>query len=274
MSDTMKLPLSPQELALPYAKFYELPVDGPTEEELHWFDQPLPPDQVLPIDQAANFVKGGNSFIGAPNGYFIFPDGRSYTANCMFLPGVTVELSLWWFQWLNCRPKSVPREQGNLRYKIWCPLDHWDHGYLLDGDPSSGTRLAESFDRGAGDPPKYMISKGGDPSALGITEELLEAARREGRFPGVGCGFDANGVPTGVGVNQFRNVPGGCEWSSRSWGGYTISDGKLVKLEQFTPANPADCRNEMLHNLTEGRHLSKLLPLLYPEYKDKPFDED
>ena len=63
----MKLPLSPQELALPYAKYYELPVDGPTEEELHWFDQPLPPDQVLPIDQAANFVKGGNSFIGAPN---------------------------------------------------------------------------------------------------------------------------------------------------------------------------------------------------------------
>lgn len=270
----MKKPLTPEELAIPYAKYYDLPVDGPTQEEYGWMAQPLKPEEILPIKDAANFVRGGGAFVGAPNGYYLFPDGQSYTANTMVLPGLTVALCQWWFQWLNHPPKNVPRKYGNLRYKIWCPPDHWDHGFQEEGDPASGTRICESFDLGAGDEPKVMLSRGGDPAALGITPELLAAAAAQGRFPGVGCGYDREGRPTGVGVNQFRDVPGGCEWSSRSWSGYTIREGRLTRLEHPLPVDPAAPRKEMLHNLTEGRHLAKLLPLLYPEYKDKPFDQD
>ena len=271
----MKYPLSPEELKIPYAKYFDsLPVDGPTEEERAMLAQPLPMEEILPIEQAKNFVLSNGAFVGAGNGWRILPDGRSYTANCMVLPGLTVELCQWWFQWLNHPPKSVPRKYGNLRYKIWCPPDHWDHGFRTAGDPTSGSRICESFDLGAGDEPKVLLGSGGDPAALGITEEMLAAARREGRFPGVGCGFDAEENPTTVGVNQFRDVPGGCEWSSRTWGGYTIRAGELIKLEKFRPGDPTAARNEMLHNLAEGRHLAKLLPLIYAEYRDKPFDED
>lgn len=263
----MKRPLSPEELQIPYSKYFDgLPVDGPTEEEYGWMAQPLAPEQVLPIEQAANFVLAGGAFVGAPNGYYIFPDGRSYTANTMVLPGLTVELCQWWFRWLNSyHPKHVSPECGNLRYKIWCPPDHWDH---------APGRIVESFDLGAGAEPKVMRNAGGDPAALGITPEMLAAAQAEGRFPGVGCGFTDEMIPTGVGVNQFRDVPGGCEWSSRSWSGYAIREGRLIRLENPLPVDPADPRNEMLHNLTEGRHLAKLLPLIYAEYKDKPWEED
>lgn len=270
----MKKPLSPEELKKPYAKYYELPVAGPTAEERSWFDQPLKPEEVLPIEQAANFVLGHGRFIGAPNGYYVFPDGTGYTSNEGVVPGVTTELCHWWFRWLNHQPKGIPMEQGNLRYKIWCPPDHWYHGLSNPSDPNSRSLIVESFDLGAGAPPKYMLGGGDCPEALGITQKMLDDALAEGREASAGYGFDIHMNPTGVSVQQFRDVPEGCEWSARSWYGYTVKDGKLVKIEPTRKANIEDMVGERLHNLTEIRHLGVILPLIYKDYKDKPWDED
>ena len=270
----MKKDLTKEEREKWYSKYFDLEVKKPTPEEYAMLDHPLNLDEVLPIEQAANFVIGGEAFIGTPNGYCILPDGRSYTANCKFIPGVSVEMCQWWFQWLNIRPSGIDPVHGNLKYKIWCPLDHWDHGYQIDGKPESGTRICESFDLGAGDEPQYFRGKGGFPEAYGVTEAMLQKARDEGRFVGFGWSFDDEGNPTGVGVNQFRNVPGGCEWSARGWGGYTFEDKKLVKIKDFKPRSAESCRNEMLHNFTEEAHLPKILIPLYEYYKDRPINEE
>jgi len=270
----MKRPLSEIEKRKPYAKYFDLPFEMPSEEEYRILEHELPMEEVLPIEDAVNFVLGGDHFKGAPNGYRILPDGRSYTANTKVVKGITLEMNQWWFQWLNTRPKGIPHELGNLKYKIWCPLDHWDHGYQIDGDPTSGSRICESLDLGAGDEPQYMRGKGGFPSAFGVTDEMLEKAESEGRHIGFGWGFDDDGNPTGVSMNQFRVLPEGVEWSSRAWGGYTYEDGKLVKYENFKPRTAESCRNELLHNFAEQEHLPKILVPLYETYHDRPLDDD
>ena len=270
----MKKTLTAAEKAIPYAKYYDMPVDLLTEEEERLCAAPLPIEQVLPIEQAAQFVVGGDAFIGAPNGYYLYADGRSYRANCKVVPNVTRDMCLWWFQWMSYQPKGIGKECGHLRYKIWCPLDHWDYYPLNENDPSAGNVVVESFELGAGEPLRYMVGRDGDPAALGITQEMMEKAHAEGRWPGVGSGFDLEGNPTGVSISQFRDVPGGCEWSARSWSGYTFREGKLVKVENFKKQTVADARGEIVHNLVEESRLGKLLPLIYAEYKDKPIDED
>lgn len=36
----------------------------------------------------------------------------------------------WWFIWHFITPPNVPEGNGNLRYKIWCPNEHWDTGVV------------------------------------------------------------------------------------------------------------------------------------------------
>ncbi len=119
-----------------------------------------------------------------------------------------------------------------------------------------------------------MRGRSGYPSAFGVTEEMLAEARSEGRFIGFGWGFDDEGNPTNIGVNQFRIVEGGVEWSSRTWGGYTYENEKWVKFESFKPRSAESCRGELLHNFAEQEHLPKILIPLFEKYGHLPLDFD
>ncbi len=265
----MLKPLSPEERALPYAKYYDLPMPEVRPEDAAFLDTQLSRQQVLPVERAADFVTGDPEKMGAPNGYCVLPDGRGCSACTVLLPDVTAEMMVWWFAWLNEKPAEIPAEQGNLRYKIWCPPDHWDHCYLDENDPDAGVRICESLDLGAGAPKQHMISKRADPAALGITPAMQQALRDAGVPLIFGMGCDEQGNPGGMGINTFRDVEGGCLWASRGWGGYAVKDGAVVALEPVAPANPEAMRAELLHNLLERRRLAQILPELYREYGRK-----
>ena len=100
--------------------------------------------------------------------------------------------------------------QGNLRYKIWNPLDHWDHKFVNGVDDKDGVWSMETLDLGAGgDPSKGIaaISHNIDLRDYGLSEEryneLLAAdcraeeilnSLRRGTIPdGVACISENNG---------------------------------------------------------------------------------
>lgn len=265
----MLKPLSPEEWALPYARYYDLPMPELQPEDHAFLEAQLSAGQVLPLERIADFITGDPEKMGAPNGYYVFPDGRSYSACTVLLPGVTAQMMEWWFAWLNEKPAVVPPEQGNLRYKIWCPPDHWDHCYLDENDHDAGFRICESLDLGAGGPKQRMISKSADPAALGITPAMQQQLRDAGVSLKFGMGCDEQGNPGGIGINTFRDVEGGCLWASRGWGGYEVKEGKLTVLEPVPPANVPGMRAELIHNLLERRRLAQILPELYRQYGKK-----
>ena len=53
--------------------------------------------------------------------------------------------------------KGMPAGQGNLKYKIWNPLDHWDHGFVNGKDKIDGIWTVETLDLGEGEAPVYTI---------------------------------------------------------------------------------------------------------------------
>ena len=259
-----KLPLSPEEIALPYSRYYDLPFPEVTDEDRGFLESPMAADQVMPIADAAEYLAlaGKDSF--APNGYRLLEYG-AYTSCTVFLPDCTPEMIDWWFVWLNHPDPSVPAEYGNLKYKIWCPPDHWDHHFLDEDDPDAGMRICESLDLGQGAPRKNIINKSLPIELLGIDPSVIEGVKKRGISLKFGAGCDENGVPGGVGINMFIPAEGGAVWTSRGWGGITPRNGRLEVTGNGSP-DEKDVQCELTHNVLERRHLGEILPGLYREY--------
>ena len=265
-----KEPLSAEELAVPYSKYYELPFEDIREEDRAYLEAPMDAGQAMPAEESGNYIRNLGKDGYAANGYYPAPEG-AYTACTVFLKDVTPEMLDWWFIWLNHPNPSVPAERGNLKYKIWCPPDHWDHHFLDEEHPDAGMRICESLDLGAGSPRKQIINRTLPVSLLGVEEEILKAAREQGvsiKFGG-GCGPD--GVIGGVGLTMFVPAEGGCIWTSRGWGGLVPQDGKLVKRGGGAFDEKAT-QLELRHNVLERRHLAKILPEIYRDYRNQPMD--
>ena len=268
-----KLPLTKREQAIPYAKYYYLPLETERPEDAAFLNHPLPEEGVLPYERAAEFFDFDEARLLGGNGYYITKEGRGFTACAVELPNVTPQMVLWWFSWLNSYVKR-PGTHGNLRYRIWFPPDHWDHCYFDEDDPDAGVCIAESLDLGRGQPRNNIITLTTDPAAIGISDKVQERVQREGSALLFGCGHDGAGNPGGVGVNYFKKTEQGCIWATCGWGGYTVRDGKVVALPVAAPASEEGIRCELLHNLLERRQLAKFLPELFAEYKDKPLGSD
>jgi hypothetical protein len=43
--------------------------------------------------------------------------------------------------------QSQMNDKGNLKYKIWNPADHYDHGFIKGKDKHDGIYTVESLDR-------------------------------------------------------------------------------------------------------------------------------
>lgn len=269
-----KLPLIPEEQALPYAKYYDLPVVGEPPEDKPFLDNPLRPEQVLSVYNAKDFILPEGGYLGNDIGYALLPDGTNYSACAVKLPGVYPHMMKWMFQWMDTGSPKIPEGCGNLRYKIWCPPDHWDQGALDKSRPGEGAFINESLDLGQGASRIYIHTRMTALSAIGIDAEDEKRIFDSGCAVTLGLGYTKEDVPTGIGINFFREIPGGCEWISRGWGGYTVVDGKIEKIEGYQAPSLADMRTELLHNLVERRHLPKFLPQLYAEQGNKPLDED
>ena len=167
------------------------------------------------------------------------------------------------------------KSQGNLRYKLWNPLDHWDHKFVNGEDDKDGVWSVETLDLGAsGDPGKGIaaVSHNIDLREYGLSEERYkELLAADCRADACWEEFDGPGHHL---VLRFSPCPlGGRESINCEWIGYMAKDGKIVRDEE-TPVDENYLKNVLIHNTIERQHLYDLLPDLYEAYNTLPMDED
>lgn len=275
--------LSPEEVRMPLAKYYDLPLYPPGPRELQLIDS-CPIDQKLAI-RVEDFTDllQPTGYSKAEYGYCMMDDGSGYMATYTVFPTCTPKMLGWWFRWLNIPPKDQPEGTGNLKYKIWCPPDHWTHGFINGEDSADGVFSVESIDLGQGEEKVYFLRKPFDLKQYGLRKEREQALKDAGCW--IDCAtvtFHSPKAPheaypgTYLWLTLSRHCPqGGMEKLTRLWIGYTVADGEIY-FDKTTPASML-CEDYMrtfqVHMTVEAQHLSKFLPELYATYGDKPDDE-
>lgn len=265
--------LSPTEKAMPLSKYY-LPMDAPSPLRLQLIEAgPLNSSDVPDAEHFLSMLRLPGEYDEHEFGYCMMPDGSGYIALYQRSdPRITGEMTRWYLQWMNFRPKSSAAGEGNLRYKLWMPLDHIDHQYVNGKDNRDGIYTLETLDLGAGEKPVGSVHHRVDPREL-VPQEQLDALEAAGCSLRIAVeSFDESG--SHFCVTLTRPCPlGQTESLSREWIGWRLVNGKLVR-DPKTPVTEGYLRNVAIHNTMEAEHLPKFLPALYEEYRDQPPDTD
>jgi hypothetical protein len=177
-------------------------------------------------------------------------------------------------------PKDQPAGTGNLKYKLWCPPDHFTHAFNNGRDMSDGMWAIESIDLGEGDEKVLYRRDHLDPKDYGLS------ATREVELHDAGCWVDFSNVTFHSPDDPDRRLPGhwlwltlsrpctqgGVELRTRLWIGWGAKDGRLYLDETTPPAvlSEETMRKFLIHTTVEHQHLAKLLPKLYEEYSGTP----
>ena len=107
--------LKPEERALSYAKYYDLPITPIPPEKLAVLQAgPIDPKLALPIERRNDLFNPG--YLDCEVGWCVMENGTGYLANLTPMPGVTPEMFNWWFAWHGLE---------DMRYRIWDPEDHF-----------------------------------------------------------------------------------------------------------------------------------------------------
>jgi hypothetical protein len=274
--------LSPEERRMPLAKYYDLPLYPPGPRESQLLDHcPIDPKLALKVENLADHLQP-TGYGKVEYGYCMMHDGSGYMAMYAVYPNCAPKMMGWWFRWLNVHPHDQPEGTGSLKYKIWCPPDHFDHGFINRKDGADGIWSIESIDLGRGEDKVYFLRKPLDPKEYGLTK------KREKELQEAGCWIDFATVTfhspeaphkaypgTYLWLTLSRNCPqGGMEKCTRLWIGYGAKDGEIY-FDKTTPSSML-CEKYMrtfqIHTTVEHQHLAKLLPELYAEYSDRPDD--
>lgn len=275
----LKVPqLTKEEMELPVSRFYtdyKLYPPSPLLQQI--LDAgPMRVEDAIPIEHWLDHLR----VTGYPEvcyGYTMMPDGSGFYIEYSVSPvSWQGKWRRWYGKWYNQYSKSMIKSQGNLRYKLWNPLDHWDHKFVNGEDDKDGVWSVETLDLGAsGDPGKGIaaVSHNIDLREYGLSEERYkELLAADCRADACWEEFDGPGHhlvlrfsrPCPLGVRESIN----CEWI-----GYMAKDGKIVRDEE-TPVDENYLKNVLIHNTIERQHLYDLLPDLYEAYNTLPMDED
>ena len=275
----IKVPeLSPEELALPYAKYYtDYPLYPPNPLQQQILDAgPMPLQYAIPVEKWLDWLSP-KGYPPVVYGYTMMPDGSGfYIEYSTTAPTWQGAWRRWYGKWYNQHPAELPEGRGNLRYKIWNPVDHWDHRFVNGVDDRDGVWSLETLDLGAGgDPSKGMpaVSHNIDLTEYGLSPEKkaeLEAAdcRVEA------CWEEFDGPGHHLVLRFSRPCPtGGRESFNCEWLGYYAKNGQIIR-DADTPVSEKLLRAILIHNTVEREHLLEVLPDLYAAYHDKPLDAD
>lgn len=269
--------LTPAEKALPVSKYYtDYPLHrpGPLYSQL-LAQGAMDPGDALPVENWLDLLKT-EGYSNVEYGYCMMPDGYGYIANYSVLPGnITPEMRMWYVRWLNIHSKNLPSGCGNIRYKLWNPVDHIDHG-LVDGDIKKGIYTLETLDMGGGEKPIRSVRHNFDIRDYGVSEAYYQKLTQAG-VSVTSCweSFDCPGSHLVLSVT--RPCPlGGVETLSREWIGFKAENGRIIR-DLETP-DFMQCekylRNVQTHNTVEQQHLSTFLPDLYTKYSALEIDAD
>ena len=270
----IKVPeLSEEEKKLPYAKYYtDYPLYPPNPIQQQILDAgPMRVEQAIPIEHWLDWL----SPVGYPEivyGYTMMPDGSGfYIEYSTTAPTWQGAWRRWYGKWYNQHPPELPEGRGNLRYKIWNPVDHWDHRFVNGKDDKDGVWSIETLDIGeTGDPSKGMpaVSHNIDLLDYGLTpEKKAELEKADCQAEACWEEFDEPGHHL---VLRFsRPCPlGGRESINCEWMGYWAKDGKIIR-DPETKVDEKYLKNVLIHNSIERAHLAQVLPDLYAEFHDQ-----
>lgn len=269
-------PLCPEENAISYSKYWywKQPPLNPLSQELLEF--PVKVEQALPFERLNDLLKPG--YLPREHGWCMLPDGGGYASSYIWMPDVTVEMLDWWYIWHFVKPQGVPEGCGNLRYKIWCPQEHVDTGFLDEDsrlkalDESLPLRerrygqknfILESMDGGEGDNLLDLRAACHDPVEFGFDAHMV-AMPESGTIIAAESSGNLN-------IYQFRpyGLGGrGVEMRVRIYAGYDLVDGKAVRND--IPVTPEMLIGNIKHVLVEYPNLARFLPSLYAEEGCKP----
>jgi len=270
--------LSEEEKKLPLARFYEdyplykLP---PLQQQI--IDAgPMDPNDALPVQNWLELLTEPGVYRKVNFGYCMMPDGSGFYIEYTRVPNMDPKMKRWYMNFINYRSKNMPKDQGNLRYKLWMPMDHWDRGPADGVDPKNGTYTIGSLDQGK--------TKRWEHAKEFVHRIDLQASGADAteikRLEDMGCRISA-------GWEDFENEPGhhmwlhidrpcpfgGTEMIGCEWLGYYIKDGIIIRDEE-TPVTETMLKEILIHNAVEHMHLPRILPDLYEAYHDQPIDAD
>ena len=262
-------PLTPEEEALPYAKYYHRQAAQPDPHRIALLNQgPLDPARATPLHDLNRLL----TRLDAPDdeiGYCVLPDGVGYVGMSAFYPDCTVEMFRWWFAW---------HPLNNLRYRIWCPRCHGgiavcalDREKILDPNVALEDKIAgvdhfvmEDIGGGMSD----IVISFKKPEEIGFDRALLEKSGVT-VIGGYGLTEPREGpvgkVPA-VMIHLFHPENGGVRQRTRFYMGCRINRGvpmcvlpKGVKVPIEAPMGLA------YHNVEEFSNLGSFLPQIYAE---------
>ncbi|MCD8008111.1 MAG: hypothetical protein LUF68_04145 [Clostridiales bacterium] len=276
----LKVPeLSEEEKKLPSSRFYtdyKLYPPGPLQQQI-LSAGPIPVEDAIPIEHWLDHLQI-HGYPKAVYGYTMMPGGYGFYIEYSVSP-VTWQgkWRRWYGKWYNQHSKNMPEGRGNLRYKIWNPVDHWDHNFVNGVDDKDGVWSMETLDLGAtGDPSKGIgaVSHNIDLRDYGLSEERYDALVAADCRPDA-CWEEFENSPGHHLVLRFsRPCPlGGRESINCEWMGFYAKDGKIVR-DEATPVDETYLRNVITHNTIERQHLYQVLPDLYEAYQGLPMDAD
>ncbi len=265
--------LSLQERALPVSKYYDVPVYLPGPLERMILAHPLDPETVTKAENFTDLLKL-EGYTGSDYGYCMMPDGSGYLATYTEFHHCTFEMLDWWFNWISQAPAHQPEGTGNLRYKVWFPYGHFDHGLRQSPDGEICVCAQEALDLCLDDDPIdriYMHDL--DPKNFGVSQERLDTLNQAGASYGISYEtFEYPGMHLCMHIMRCR-PDGVIENIGREWIGYGVQNGKIVQ-DRRTPVDEAFLKKVVWHCTAEMQRLDQILPAIYQEYKDKPVDAD
>lgn len=269
--------LSAEEKEMPLSRFYyDYPLYKPGPLQQRILDAgPLDPKDVISAENWLDLLNP-EGFPEKVYGYCMMPDGSGFYSECYYTPPtVTSEMRRWFGRWTNLGAQIMPKGQGNLRYKLWCPVDHWDHRFVNGVDDKEGVCAQGTLDLGASMTDTYKgtieVNHQINLKEYGLTDE------REAALKAAGCKWSAvwedfNEPGHHLVLRYSRPCPyGGFYNVNVEWIGYYAKDGKIVR-DPETPVSEEFLKNVLIHNTVEHAHINQILPDLYAEYHDKPMD--
>lgn len=273
--------LTENEEKMPCARFIrDYPLHKPSPIYQQVLDQgPMDPEDAIRAEDWLSLLdiveKGYRKVM---YGYCMMPDGSAFYIEYSVAPATWQGKWRRWFgQWYNCYSRSTDPKEGNIRYKIWNPIDHWDHQFINGKDDSDGIRSLETLDIGkTGDPSKGIpqISRRVNLREHGLTAEREEElAEKDVRIEGFWEEFPGHPGHHLV-LRLSRPCPmGGRESVNCEWLGWYPENGQILR-DESTPCSEEIVRDILIHNTIERQHLYEVLPDLYEAYKDKdPYDD-
>lgn len=269
MELTERLKLSEKEKGLELAKYFyvEQPQPGVLEQQI--LDAgPMDPADAIPPEHFTDLAANAETYYKKEFGYCMFDDRRGYIANYLKWNNMPGDLTRWWYSWININHKDVPKEDGCLHYKVWFPGEHYDHGFINGKDRFGGVYgIDYDADGNLVRTDRYNVSI----TDFGISPERAQELKEKGYM--IDCAWETGEGGMHLSLNMSRRCEdGSIEKRTRTWIGYGIVDGKIVKDEN------ACCTEKMLYNMlrhqnAEGRYMEKLVPELYEKYGHLPADE-